>query len=114
MSKDLPSKTMNENPHVASVLSAETFADAAAKLAKLSNPEARDVAEALLARVHITYDECVERFEAWARPNGFDLRRNKVLGHYASLDTTRAFQGFMAFAGRRISFSKYREKMNGE
>lgn len=105
---ELFNKTMNENSHVASVLSASTFADAVAKLAKLDNTEARSVAEALLARIHMTHDECVERFEAWARPNGYDLRRNKILGHYANVDTTRAFEGFMAFAGKPLNFSKYR------
>ena len=37
-----------------------------------------------------------EAFEAWARPNGYDLRRNDVLGHYSSLDTSRAWAGFRA------------------
>lgn len=35
-------------------------------------------------------------FEAWARPNGYDLRRNDVLGHYSSIDTSRAWSGFRA------------------
>lgn len=37
-----------------------------------------------------------EAFEAWARPNGYDLRRNDVLGHYSSIDTSRAWDGFRA------------------
>ena len=37
-----------------------------------------------------------ETFEAWARPNGYDLRRNDVLGHYSSIDTSRAWAGFRA------------------
>lgn len=37
-----------------------------------------------------------EAFEAWARPNGYDLRRNDVLGHYSSIDTSRAWSGFRA------------------
>lgn len=35
-------------------------------------------------------------FELWARPNGYDLRRNDVLGHYSSIDTSRAWSGFRA------------------
>ena len=37
-----------------------------------------------------------EAFEGWARPNGYDLRRNDVLGHYSSIDTSRAWSGFRA------------------
>lgn len=37
-----------------------------------------------------------EAFEAWARPHGYDLRRNDVLGHYSSIDTSRAWAGFRA------------------
>lgn len=37
-----------------------------------------------------------ESFETWARPHGYDLRRNDVLGHYSSLDTSRAWSGFRA------------------
>lgn len=37
-------------------------------------------------------------FEAWARPHGYDLRRNAVLGHYSSLDTLRAWEGWQARA----------------
>jgi len=42
-------------------------------------------------------DERAE-FEAWARPNGYDMRRNDVLGHYSSIDTLRAWTGWQARA----------------
>ena len=37
-------------------------------------------------------------FEAWARPVGFYLTRNEILGHYANIDTTRAWEGWQARA----------------
>lgn len=37
-----------------------------------------------------------ESFETWARSHGYDLRRNDVLGHYSSIDTSRAWSGFRA------------------
>ncbi len=42
-------------------------------------------------------DERAE-FEVWARPNGYDMRRNDVLGHYRSIDTLRAWTGWQARA----------------
>ena len=39
-----------------------------------------------------------EAFEAWARPNGYDLRTNAILGHYSSIDTLRAWNGWQARA----------------
>ena len=42
-----------------------------------------------------------ERFEAWARPGGYDLRRNELLGHYSSLDTLRAWEGWQAALSSR-------------
>lgn len=37
-------------------------------------------------------------FEVWARPHGYDIRRNAVLGHYSSIDTLRAWNGWQARA----------------
>ena len=48
-------------------------------------------------QVHATVDERAE-FEVWARPNGYDMRRNDVLGHYRSIDTLRAWTGWQARA----------------
>ena len=39
-----------------------------------------------------------EAFEAWARPNGYDLRTNAILWHYSSIDTLRAWNGWQARA----------------
>ena len=41
------------------------------------------------------------RFEAWARPGGYNLRRNEVLGHYSNIDTLRAWEGWQAALASR-------------
>jgi hypothetical protein len=39
-----------------------------------------------------------DEFEAWAKPRGFDLRKNEMLGHYSSMDTFRAWEGWKGHA----------------
>lgn len=77
---------------------------------------ARAIEQAVLAKLQPAQagelpDEW-EAFEAWARPNGYDLRRNDVLGHYSSLDTSRAWAGYRAaLAARKPLAGLTREQM---